>query len=414
MSGEEYRSVQQARQVLAVFFEHLGDDFAARPVLYVFLVHAVLDCCGTSFFIIVDFVERNSGYLDNGLRHIDLVPRRSNIEALSFVGDNRRTVYRHRALIHNLFHQVHHIFQVAVCHIRFHGGEFRAVVLVHTFVTENLAQLVYSVQSADNQSLQRKLQGDSQLQVEVQGVVVGVERTSVCTAGDGLENRGLYFQESVILFQYFPNGLYNLRTVVEGFPNIFVHDQVYITLTISQIDILKAAPLIRQHLQGFCQKGQLLSVNGYLVGTGLEDKTAQAHDITDVVGLEDFVLIDADIISLDIALNSALLILYIEERRLAHDSFSHNTAGDGNFLAFHGFEVLLDVLAVCSYIVRFLYKWISAHITKFLQFLSADFSLFADFFCGQFHGLGSIVIIVTHVVSFFFSFLQCAARTNFL
>ena len=153
VSGQEDRPVEQARDVFTVGFEHLGDDLAARPFFDVFRVHAVADGGLPGFLVVVDAVERDARRLDDGLGHVDLVPRRGHVKGLAAVGDDRRAVHRERALVDDLLHEVHHALEVAVRHVGFHRGEFRAVVAVHALVAEDLAQLVDAVQTADDEAL---------------------------------------------------------------------------------------------------------------------------------------------------------------------------------------------------------------------------------------------------------------------
>ena len=98
--------------------------------------------------------------LADSLGHIDLSPWRSNIEFLALIPDDRCSVYGHRAFICHLFHELFHALQVAISHVAFHGCELRAVVLVHTLVSEDFAHLVYTVESADYETLEFELERD--------------------------------------------------------------------------------------------------------------------------------------------------------------------------------------------------------------------------------------------------------------
>ena len=75
------------------------------------------------------------------------------------------------------------------------------MVSVHTFVSEHLAHFVYSVESSDDESLQEKLVGNTKLHVDVQRVVMCIERSCVCSACDCCEDWSIYFQISVVFFQ---------------------------------------------------------------------------------------------------------------------------------------------------------------------------------------------------------------------
>ena len=61
-------------------------------------------------------------------------------------------------------------------------------------VAEHAADLVDLLDAADEQPLQRQFQGDAQEQVDVEGVVVRLERPGRGAAGDGVQRRRLDLQ----------------------------------------------------------------------------------------------------------------------------------------------------------------------------------------------------------------------------
>ena len=61
-------------------------------------------------------------------------------------------------------------------------------------VAEDPADLVDLLDAADQQPLQVQLQGDAQIQVDVQRVVVRDERPGRGPAGDGVQRRRLDFE----------------------------------------------------------------------------------------------------------------------------------------------------------------------------------------------------------------------------
>ena len=97
-------------------------------------------------------------------------------------------------LFDHFFSKFHHPVVVFVGYIYLHTGEFWIVCTVHTFVTEVLSDFVYTLKTAYDKSLQVKLGGDTQVEVYIQRVMVGDERTGACSTGDGLKNRRLHFR----------------------------------------------------------------------------------------------------------------------------------------------------------------------------------------------------------------------------
>ena len=139
-------------------------------------------------------------------------------------------------------------------------------------------------------------------------------------------------------------------------------------------------------------------MNRYLISLGLEDDSLKANEITYTICLENFIFFSSNIIALNITLDSALLILNIKECRFSHDSLAHDTTGNRYLLIFKSIIVVLDILTVSSYIVCLLHKWISSHLTQFLQLLSSDLSLLTYFFCCKLRlfMLRSLYVVVTH------------------
>ncbi|MBA7695965.1 hypothetical protein ES703_104607 [subsurface metagenome] len=78
-------------------------------------------------------------------------------------------------LRYHLLYHAHYIIIVGVGFIAFQHGEFGVVLGGDAFIAEGASQFIDPVQTTDNQSLEVKLQGDTQVEVLVKGVVVGDE-----------------------------------------------------------------------------------------------------------------------------------------------------------------------------------------------------------------------------------------------
>ncbi len=65
---------------------------------------------------------------------------------------------------------------------------------------------------------------------------MGFKRLSICSAVNLLENRGLYFQKSLII-QKSPNGFNYVGAFLEYLPNFSVYNEVYISLAVSGLYI---------------------------------------------------------------------------------------------------------------------------------------------------------------------------------
>ena len=167
----------------------------------------------------------------------------------TLICDHRGTVYGKRRLIYQLFCDVHHAFHVSIGHVTFHTGKLRVMVSVHPLVTEHLAHLVDSVESADYQSLEVKLVGDSHLHIYIQSIVVSVERSGVGAPRYSCKYRSVDFEITVILLKNSLDFFYYFGAFYEGLFHLRIYDKVYISLAISEILILESVPLVRQYLK---------------------------------------------------------------------------------------------------------------------------------------------------------------------
>ena len=108
--------------------------------------------------------------------------------------------------------------------------------LVHTLVTEVFRELIYAVISSDDKSLQVKLICNTQIQRNVQCVMMCDERSCGSTARDRLENRSLHLETACVV-EILTHGSDNLGPLDEGVLHLRVNDKVYIALSVSELRI---------------------------------------------------------------------------------------------------------------------------------------------------------------------------------
>ena len=66
-------------------------------------------------------------------------------------------------------------------------------------VAKDPADLVDLFDAADQQSLQMQLEGDAQVQIDVEGVVMRDERPGRGAAGDGVQRRRLHLAKALVV-----------------------------------------------------------------------------------------------------------------------------------------------------------------------------------------------------------------------
>ncbi len=116
-----------------------------------------------------------------------------------------------------------------------------------------------------------------------------------------------------------------------------------------------------------------------------EDFANNSNDVADIISEENFVFLRRDRVLSDVALNSALFILYINKGSFSHLTFGHDSSGTGYFLAFHLIKVILDIFAVVLHVPSLYQERVSAHVLKLFEFLASDLSEFVQTFFRNFN-----------------------------
>ena len=145
----------------------------------------------------------------------------------------------------------------------------------------------------------------------------------------GYKHRCLHLHESLCI-QETTDGGNDLRPLYKGILYLRVHDEVYISLAITDVGIRQAVEFLRKHLEALGQQGNLLCMNGDLAGLCPEYISLNAHDIADVHPLKGLICILSQLIPGHVQLDIPLKILQISEGCLTHDTLGHETSCDGD------------------------------------------------------------------------------------
>src|SRR6185437_9031308 len=95
--------------------------------------------------------------------------------------------------------QPHHVLVIGIGLVQLEHGEFRVVSPIHAFVSEVVADLVYPLESADQEPLEVELVRDSQIERHIQSMVVGYEGPRSGAAIQGLQNRRFHLHEPALV-----------------------------------------------------------------------------------------------------------------------------------------------------------------------------------------------------------------------
>ena len=251
---------------------------------------------------------------------------------------------------------------------------------INTFITEYTADFVNSFKTTDDQTFQIKLQRNTKLHIFIQRVVMCLERSCCCTACIGYKHRRLYFHEAAAVKEV-TDFLKNLGTFDKCISDFRIHDQIHITLTITNICVCQAMELLRKCMQTLGKERDLCCMNRNLTCLCLENFALDANDITDIKLLECLIGLCTQFISCYIRLNISLQITDIAERSLTHDTLLHHTAGYSHFLTFKFIKIVLNLHAVMGYVILSDQKRVIACCLKVSQLAASDFILFTDIWC---------------------------------
>src|SRR5690606_116639 len=120
-------------------------------------------------------------------------------------------------------------------------------------------------------------------------------------------------------------------------PGSLCHDEVDITLAVTQFLVGHAVKLVRQRAQRFGKQADGGGVNGQFTLSGLEDAAFYGDDVANIPALERGIDIFTNGIAIKKYLNAAGTILQSGEAGLAHDAFQHHATGNLDLFA-EGFE----------------------------------------------------------------------------
>ncbi len=115
------------------------------------------------------------------------------------VGELRRAPQLGGQVGDELLGEPHHVAVVGVGLVQLEHRELGVAAVTEALVAEHAGDLEHLLEAADGQPLQVQLGRDAQVQVEVEGVVVGDERPGVAPPGNRVEHRRLDLDEAAVL-----------------------------------------------------------------------------------------------------------------------------------------------------------------------------------------------------------------------
>ena len=146
--------------------------------------------------------------------------------------------------------KLHHSVVVGICLIEFHKRKFGVMSCVNAFVTENSADFVNSFKTAYYQSLKIKLERNTKLYVLVKSVVMRFERSCRRAARVIDKHRSFDLHKTALIEELSDFGK-NHRALDEGFLDLGIDNQIKVSLTVTDVRILKPVELLGKRNKRF-------------------------------------------------------------------------------------------------------------------------------------------------------------------
>ena len=245
-------------------------------------------------------------------------------------------------MLEQFLHEVHHPVVVLVGHVQLEHGEFRVVEAAESFVPEVLTDFVDALVAPHDQPLQVQLVGNAQVELHVERVVVRDERPGRSAPVHRLQNGR--FDLQIAPFVQEPSDRRNhARPLAENLPHLGIDDQIGVPLPVAKFlvrHLVVDLPVLLfddgQRTERFGQQLQPPGVDGDLAHARAEHEALHAHDVANVQQLLEDLIVKAfgQVLTPDVHLDAAGLVLQIEKGGLPHDAPRHDAAGNRHLVGF--------------------------------------------------------------------------------
>ena len=267
----------------------------------------------------------NAAGVEDGLAHGEPRPRRPQVDLVAAeVRDETAHGFGGRA--HERLDHGHDVVVVDVGFVGLEHRELGVVLEAHALVAEVLAHLVDAVDAADDAALEVELDGDAQVEVALELVVVGHEGPRHGAAVERLQDGRLDLDEAALVEES-PDGRDDAGTLDEDLARVVVDDRVEVTTAVARLDVGQAVELLGQRTQGLGQELPGDRPQRQLAAAGLEHRALGADEVADVDVEQALVGLGAERVEGGEELQVAGTVLDRQKGELAVLATRHDPAG---------------------------------------------------------------------------------------
>src|ERR1039457_6634966 len=144
-----------------------------------------------------------------------------------------------------------------------------------------------------------------------------------------MHHRRLDFDEAIVVEES-PHRLHHFGAFQEDLAHAGIHRQVNVAAAIARFHVLQAVPFFGQGKQVLHQEGDLLHVDGQLVGASAEEITLHADVVAEVKQLVKLKRFFANVVEADVNLQPPPTLLQVGETRFSLHTDGHQASGDAD------------------------------------------------------------------------------------
>ena len=264
--------------------------------------------------------------LGHAPEHRHAAPLPAEIDLAAPERDLERAGHRERARLHEIARDLHHRLVVGVGPVELEHRELGVVLPAHALVAEVPPDLVDAFEAAHEQALQVQLERDPQVQVHVEIAVVRHERTRHRPARDRLQDRRLDLDVAVLVQVRADRAQRARARVDQPLPRVGVGREVEGALSLLELGILEAVPLLGQRAEGLGEHREPLDEDRQLALARGPDPAGRTDDVAEIHLREQLAAVRVGVL-VDDQLDVARPVAQDQERELAHVPLQDDPAG---------------------------------------------------------------------------------------